>query len=157
MAYWSHAKASSPNDPGFLEKEDFRTQDELKDIQKDFTKLRSSSDDIENINANTDTCEKCGCKKVEGVHHCSKCKRCVYKMDHHCPWINNCVGYYTLKPFLLFLFYVTTQCFVTCYWMYMAARTHKMEHVSFISLIPAPQIKMSMKLLWADAEGKKVI
>ena len=27
-------------------------------------------------------------------------------MDHHCPWINNCVGLYTLKHFLLFMVYV---------------------------------------------------
>ena len=52
-------------------------------------------------------CKKCGVVKIDGVHHCSKCNKCVYKMDHHCPWTDNCVGYLTIKPFCLFLLYVT--------------------------------------------------
>ena len=32
-------------------------------------------------------------------------------MDHHCPWINNCVGLYTMKPFLLFTLYLSFLCF----------------------------------------------
>ncbi|KAF9215434.1 hypothetical protein BGZ59_001374 [Podila verticillata] len=55
-------------------------------------------------------CSKCHHVKPERAHHCRVCKRCVLKMDHHCPWVLNCVGMDNYKFFFLFIFYTAVHC-----------------------------------------------
>ena len=52
-------------------------------------------------------CKKCNKFRPLRAHHCSTCGKCILKMDHHCPWIFNCVGYYNQKTFFFFFFYAT--------------------------------------------------
>ncbi|XP_022815376.1 palmitoyltransferase ZDHHC15-like isoform X1 [Spodoptera litura] len=55
-------------------------------------------------------CNRCVLIKPDRAHHCSICARCVLKMDHHCPWVNNCVCFFNYKFFMLFLGYALFYC-----------------------------------------------
>jgi len=81
-------------------------------------------------------CRRCKAFKPQRAHHCSVCGRCIIKMDHHCPWVNNCVGIGNHKYFLLFVFYTFLSCiyaislivfrFMTC----MGRHNEKGRHIS---------------------------
>ncbi|CAG7674134.1 unnamed protein product [Allacma fusca] len=51
-------------------------------------------------------CNRCEAYRPPRAHHCRICNRCIRRMDHHCPWINNCVGEWNQKYFMQFLIYV---------------------------------------------------
>ncbi|KAK6507895.1 palmitoyltransferase swf1 [Arthrobotrys musiformis] len=48
-------------------------------------------------------CSTCHFEKPARSKHCPICKHCIAKQDHHCVWINNCVGHKNVKYFFAFL------------------------------------------------------
>ncbi|CAB1321755.1 unnamed protein product [Coregonus sp. 'balchen'] len=42
-------------------------------------------------------------KQPMRAKHCQSCKHCVRGFDHHCPWIENCVGVRNHCKFIIYL------------------------------------------------------
>lgn len=55
-------------------------------------------------------CRKTEAYKPDRAHYCRVLERVVLRMDHHCPWLGNTVGYGNHKFFILFLFYASSAC-----------------------------------------------
>lgn len=95
----SHMKAIC-SDPGVVP---------LPQTRMDFSDIHSAgsggSDDCEERD-DWSVCTRCETYRPPRAHHCRICERCIRRMDHHCPWINNCVGERNQKYFMQFLVYV---------------------------------------------------
>ncbi|KAL7979927.1 hypothetical protein Chor_004396 [Crotalus horridus] len=89
-------------------------------------------------------CDRCQLIKPDRCHHCSVCAVCVLKMDHHCPWVNNCIGFSNYKFFLLFLAYSLLYCtfiattvfkYFIKYWTTEPTSGHSRFHVLFLLFV----------------------
>ncbi|GLE01254.1 hypothetical protein PINS_up010084 [Pythium insidiosum] len=55
-------------------------------------------------------CRTCKIPKLPRSKHCSVCKMCVPRMDHHCVWLNSCVGEQNHASFLRFVLMNVLMC-----------------------------------------------
>ena len=45
-------------------------------------------------------CQICRTHVQERTKHCGDCNRCVSMFDHHCKWLNNCIGDRNYRHFI---------------------------------------------------------
>ncbi|TMW63029.1 hypothetical protein Poli38472_005647 [Pythium oligandrum] len=107
MCMWSHWQVMTTN-PGVVprhgasEKDDGDVFSEGEEEEMPLTEFENSEDDGSLLVF----CDECNMYRPARAMHCETCEGCIVLMDHHCPWVNNCVGIGNHKFFLLFLFYV---------------------------------------------------
>ncbi|XP_033282940.1 palmitoyltransferase ZDHHC12 isoform X1 [Orcinus orca] len=62
-------------------------------------------------------CRYCMVLQPLRARHCRECRRCVRRYDHHCPWMENCVGE---RNHPVFVAYLALQLVVLLWGLYLA-------------------------------------
>ncbi|KGR21419.1 palmitoyltransferase ERF2 [Candida albicans P78048] len=55
-------------------------------------------------------CGTCHIWRPSRTSHCNTCQQCILNHDHHCIFLNNCIGQRNYKFFLWFLLYIVIAC-----------------------------------------------
>eukprot|EP01016_Furgasonia_blochmanni_P047616 TRINITY_DN7012_c0_g1_i6.p1 TRINITY_DN7012_c0_g1~~TRINITY_DN7012_c0_g1_i6.p1 ORF type:complete len:694 (-),score=79.66 TRINITY_DN7012_c0_g1_i6:724-2805(-) len=84
--------------------------DEIMILQR---RARFDKKPIEEIESCEYYCNYCLTQVGDDSKHCKRCDRCVDGFDHHCKWVNNCVGKKNYKIF--FVMVVSVLSFMLCY------------------------------------------
>eukprot|EP00768_Dysnectes_brevis_P005792 gnl/Dysnectes_brevis/4333_a5767_581.p1 GENE.gnl/Dysnectes_brevis/4333_a5767_581~~gnl/Dysnectes_brevis/4333_a5767_581.p1 ORF type:complete len:279 (+),score=57.70 gnl/Dysnectes_brevis/4333_a5767_581:350-1186(+) len=93
-------------DPGEIEKNTSHTPiSEISEMKT--ASAFGSQDDPLTVNFSPQSnkfCYTCNIVRPLRSHHCSVCRRCVARMDHHCSWLGGDVGVRNYPAFILFIY-----------------------------------------------------
>jgi len=84
-------------------------------VTKDTEELYLQSFPYDHMLYDKKECTTCKVVRPARSKHCRICNKCVSRFDHHCPWVNNCIGERNIRWFLAFLFTTALLCTYATY------------------------------------------
>lgn len=81
-------------------------------------------------------CPDCEIIRTKRSRHCAICGKCVERFDHHCPWVNNCVGAQNHTYFIWFLISIVLTLVSTIIFL-----LHFLSEYDYLSMKPGSCLK----------------
>ena len=113
------------------------TSDNLfrKEIKKKKDYLKNKKHYILEISKENPFCIICCSNILENSKHCKKCNKCIENFDHHCNWLNNCIGKYNYSFFYsLLLILILNFFFISIFglYAYIDSKKEKRKKIKYI-------------------------
>lgn len=130
-------------DPGRLEKS------ELEEYEEDPLKSPYiKAIEISGVTIRQKWCVTCQFYRPPRCSHCSVCGDCIEIFDHHCPWVNNCIGQGNYRHFFIFLLCLCIHMTTIFTWCVLYILNHKEKLRETNSVIALTLIILIFFLSW---------
>ncbi|RAK92621.1 palmitoyltransferase erf2 [Aspergillus costaricaensis CBS 115574] len=118
----------------------------------DWVMVKLATSDVAAMDVPVKYCKTCCIWRPPRCYHCRVCDNCVETLDHHCVWLNNCVGRRNYRYFFTFVASST----LLALFLLGASLAHILvyksrEHVSFGTAIDKWRVPWAMVIYGAVA------
>ncbi|KAL2866042.1 palmitoyltransferase ERF2 [Aspergillus lucknowensis] len=69
----------------------------------DWVMVKLATSDVAAMDVPVKYCKTCSIWRPPRCYHCRVCDNCIETLDHHCVWLNNCVGRRNYRYFFAFV------------------------------------------------------
>ncbi|OAD74509.1 hypothetical protein PHYBLDRAFT_111945 [Phycomyces blakesleeanus NRRL 1555(-)] len=95
-------------------------------------------------------CDTCKLYRPPRASHCRQCDNCVENEDHHCIWLNNCIGKRNYRPFFTFIVTATFLCLFVIVFsivhLLLIVRDHS-GNITFITVFHAAPVSFVLAIV----------